>query len=58
MTKQEVNVTKMGFCKIEGKETIHRLLPNGKWVCISSNCSYCSGQKKELELIPARKRYV
>ncbi len=33
-----------GYCMIEKKTTIWKKLPNGKWICISPNCSGIRGQ--------------
>lgn len=33
-----------GYCPIEDKITLWKKIENGKWVCISSGCSFASGQ--------------
>lgn len=43
---EEVIQTMEAYCLIENKQTRWRKLPNGKWICTSSNCSMCSGQYK------------
>ena len=43
---------KKGYCKIEGKITLFKKLPNGKWLCESSNCSMTSPQWDEVPPIP------
>lgn len=45
---------KQGYCKIEKRITWFRKLPNGKWLCESSNCSMTSGQCKEVPPIPKK----
>ena len=35
---------KKGYCSIEKIETIFKKIDNGKFVCISSNCSHVRGQ--------------
>jgi len=50
--KQEVNQImaeqyKNGWCPIEHKITLFMQCENKKWVCISGDCSYASGQYDE-----------
>ena len=51
---KEVDETMDGYCNIERKMTIHKKLPNGKYICISSNCSHAGGQHSELPKPPRR----
>ena len=52
MRKMEKTEMGMGYCNIERAMTIHKQLENGKWICISSNCSMISGQSKTLKKAP------
>ena len=33
-----------GYCKIERRMTLWKRLPNGKYICVSGNCSHAGGQ--------------
>ena len=43
---KEVIKTMEAYCKIEARVTPWKRIGNGKWICVSSNCSGASGQYK------------
>jgi len=51
---EEQTMRKQGYCIIEKRVTSFKKLPNGKWICESSNCSMTSGQCKEVPPVPKK----
>jgi len=51
-------ITMKGYCDIEKTETRFKLLPNGKWLCMSGVCSMAAGQVKYPPKVPKKERYL